>query len=211
MTSLDNAHAESLPSIVLFVGKPSETLATYSAFFDASGLWVATASNPDEALAAVQELKPDLIITEEFDEAELDFVHAVKSAPDTRAVPVILLSRRPLPKVLQAAREQADMCLEKPVLPDALLQNGRALIRQARARREESPAFERASPVARAVDAVDAAARQAHRRCPGCAGPLEFVERGRLYGIEYDYYRWCPEGCGLYCYDCGAKAWVKLA
>lgn len=213
MTSIDNVQAEYLPSIVLFVSKQGDSLATYSAFFEASGLWVATAADPAEALEAVQELKPDLVITEEFDEAELDFVHALKTTRETRAIPVILLSRRPLPKVLRAAREQADMCLEKPVLPDALLQKGRALIGQARARRDAGPdAGERTGPAARAVEVVDPAAPADQvRHCPGCTKPLDFVERGRLYGIEYDYYHWCPQGCGLYCYDRSARAWVKLA
>jgi CheY-like chemotaxis protein len=206
MTGLDSAHAEALPSIVLFVGRQAGTIAPYAAFFEASGLWVASASDPTEALAAVQELKPDLVIIDEFDEAELDFIDALKSSPDTRAIPVILLGRRPLSKVLREVREQPDVWLEKPVLPDALLERSRALIGQARALREAAPC-----EPARAVEIVPVPASREARRCPACAGPLEWIERGRLYGIEYDYYRWCQKGCGLYCYDCSASAWVKLA
>ena len=205
MTSLDNAHVESLPSIVLFVSPHAETLATYAAFFEAAGLWVATARDPVEALAAAQELKPDLVITDEFEAADLDLVHALKTTPESKAVPVILLTRR-LRGVPAATREQADLCLETPVLPDALLQNSRTVIGRARSRQDELRAGG-PPPKVEVVRTGDEAAR----RCPGCATQLEWIERGRLYGIEYDYYRWCPKGCGLYCYDCSAQSWVKLA
>jgi PAS domain-containing protein len=29
--------------------------------------------------------------------------------------------------------------------------------------------------------------------------------------VLFDYYQWCANGCGLYCYDLDAKVWVKLA
>lgn len=208
MTSLDNVHAESLPSIVLFVGPHADTLATYAAFFEAAGLWVATARDPVEALAAVQELKPDLVITDEFEAADLDLVHALKTTPESKAVPVILLTRR-LRGVPAATREEADLCLETPVLPDTLLQSSRTIIGKARSSRQNENR-ERASGASARVEVVRTDADTA-RRCPACAAPLEWIERGRLYGIEYDYYRWCPKGCGLYCYDCSGQSWVKLA
>jgi hypothetical protein len=51
----------------------------------------------------------------------------------------------------------------------------------------------------------------ATRGCPACGGALSWIEKGRIGGVEYDYYRWCQHGCGLYCYDCAGAKWVKLA
>ena len=48
-------------------------------------------------------------------------------------------------------------------------------------------------------------------RCPGCSRPLTWIERGRIGGISYEYFHWCPGGCGLYCFDCEARRYVKLA
>ena len=49
------------------------------------------------------------------------------------------------------------------------------------------------------------------RACPKCGSALEWLERGTISGVEYDYYRWCLKGCGLYCYDRRAGDWIKLA
>jgi hypothetical protein len=49
------------------------------------------------------------------------------------------------------------------------------------------------------------------RNCPQCGGPLEWLERGTIGGVEYDYYRWCARACGLYCYDRTAGQFQKLA
>jgi len=51
----------------------------------------------------------------------------------------------------------------------------------------------------------------ATRTCPSCTQPLEWIENGRIGAASYDYYQWCLQGCGLYCYDLDAKVWVKLA
>ena len=51
------------------------------------------------------------------------------------------------------------------------------------------------------------------RPCPSCGTRLEWLEPGTVAGVEYDYYRWCEHGCGLYCYQRSAPAgrrWVKL-
>jgi uncharacterized protein with PIN domain len=50
-----------------------------------------------------------------------------------------------------------------------------------------------------------------NRRCPGCRRMLEWIERGTVGGTEYDYYRWCTQGCGLYCFNRRNGAWLKLA
>jgi hypothetical protein len=51
----------------------------------------------------------------------------------------------------------------------------------------------------------------ARRLCPSCGKPLEWIERNSIEQREFDYYHRCLSGCGLYCYDLGARAWIKLA
>jgi hypothetical protein len=51
----------------------------------------------------------------------------------------------------------------------------------------------------------------ARRFCPGCGQLLEWIERNRIEQREFDYYHRCLRGCGLYCYDLGARNWIKLA
>lgn len=214
MVARDHAQTEALPSIVLLVDSDAEALATCSAAFEASGLWVAGAADPAEGLEAIHELKPDLVITDHFD-AAVSLVEAIKARADTRMVPVILLSRRPLVDVPLATRQLADLCLEKPVLNDTLLENSRALIAQFRALRARSDAGREPAPnhVMKLTEVVRSSARPdgRERNCPACGSGLEWIERGRLCGSEYDYYRWCASGCGLYCYDRDADTWVKLA
>src|SRR3954466_10925666 len=81
-----------IPPIVLLVDDDRDALATYSAFFEASGVWAATSTAPDEALDAVEELKPDLIVTALGFDGETDLVHSLRSRADTRHIPLILLS-----------------------------------------------------------------------------------------------------------------------
>jgi CheY-like chemotaxis protein len=212
MASPDHNSIDTLPPIVLLVDQHADILAAYAACFEASGLWVATSADPVEALDAVQELRPDLLITDHFDDPDFNLVQTIKQRVPPR-LPIILLSGRPLPDVPLAARQGADLCLEKPVQPETLLDSSRLLlerVRGLRTRGEREPA--RGTPVASAplpVQLPEVSPRD--RRCPQCAAPLEWIERGRLYGLEYDYYRWCQRGCGLYCYERQGRKWVKLA
>jgi hypothetical protein len=29
--------------------------------------------------------------------------------------------------------------------------------------------------------------------------------------VTYDYFRWCPKGCGPFCFNRDAQHWLKLA
>jgi DNA-binding response OmpR family regulator len=211
-----------IPPIVLLVDDDRDALATYSAFFEASGVWAATSTAPDEALDAVEELKPDLVVTALGFDGEApgaDLVHSLRSRAETRHIPVILLSPRNLAEIPDPTRVEADLCLVKPVAPHTLLATTRRLIDHSReARRRLERARSRAADLSgRATAAVTkarhlAAAVESRRRlCPQCANALDWIERGRIGGSEYDYYRWCLKGCGLYCYDRHASKWVKLA
>jgi len=205
------------PSIVLFVDDDSDTLDMYAAYFEMSGLWVAKSTTPADALSRVAELRPDLVVTDmgfAGRQAGIDFVSRLKTDDDTRGIPIIVLTGRGLEQVPAVTRSQADLCLVKPVLPDALLMDVQRLIalshtlRDRCARARESAAAK--GGVAEAPTPRRARAEQRDRPCPGCQGTLEWIERGRVAGADYDYYRWCAQGCGLYCFDCAAGKWVRL-
>jgi CheY-like chemotaxis protein len=193
-----------------------------AAYFESCGMWAATSTAPDAALEAVQELKPDVIVTDlgfQGQSLGADFIHTLRSSEETRNIGVILLSGRGLSELPETARVEADLCLVKPVLPDLLVSKVRRLAetcretraREAAARATHTELAERVQSTLtesrRLADLTEA--RQ--RVCPDCGHRLDWMERGRLAGSEYDYYRWCPKGCGLYCYDRGASQWVKLA
>jgi DNA-binding response OmpR family regulator len=217
-TSPENA---GFPPIVLLVEDDRDTLEMYSTFFEMSGVWVAQSTAPLEALGSITELRPDLVITDVgFREVRpAPSRPTLKSRPETRDIPVIVLSGRSTEDIPPATREEAELCLVKPVLPDVLLGHARELIERSHALRDRSDAVRTKSVelrdrstvlLARAKPQTSGSAPEP-RVCPQCSAPLFWVERQRLEGIEYDYYRECPRGCGLYCFDRAAGRWVTLA
>ncbi len=205
-----------VPPIVLFVDDDQDTLEMYSTYFEMSGFWVAKRRTADEAVSSLLELRPDLVVTDAEFSGRPDgerLVEVVKADPATAGVPVIVLSGHS--ELAPATVAKADLCLVKPILPDALLLDAQRLIalshtlrdrcQRARGQSAELAVCDATSarPEPRAVDA-------ARRPCPQCGGALEWLERGHIGDAEYDYYRWCTHGCGLYCYDRGASRWVKL-
>lgn len=210
----DGAHPDILPPIVLLVLSDAEVAQTYQRAFEASGLWVDTAS-PVEAVAVAVELRPDLIVTDVFPEAGGSMLESFKSSEFTGSIPVILLSSPPLRAVPIETRRLADVCLQQPVPAAALIAESQAVIARSRERTGSAavaPARVRRPEPAHASSPRLGKPRQpAARNCPDCGTPLEWSERSRLLGTEYDYYRWCAKGCGLHCYDLENGTWVKLA
>lgn len=228
MAEPEIAQAGQVPPIVLIVDEDASTLSAYARCLEASGVWVATA-HPSEAVATACEVQPDLVITDSYD-ADPDrggLLDRLKRELSARDVPFILLSGTALAGVPLATRQAADLCLEKPVLPDVLLDATRTLLRSRASRPRPdadaagTDAASTAAPRTASIDPARSATIDARpsandttssaRLCPACASALEWIERARLYGAEYDYYHWCDNGCGLYCYDRTNRAWVKLA
>jgi CheY-like chemotaxis protein len=128
---------------VLLVDDDRDTLDMYATFLEMSGLRVATSRTLSEALASVSKDRPDLVVTDlgfagRSDGARL--VHAVKQRPDTRDVPVIVLSGQSADQMPADVVGTADLCLVKPVLPDVLLSDAQRLITHARTARERRAA-----------------------------------------------------------------------
>ena len=204
---------EAVPPIILVVGEYAR-VAEYAAAFESEGLWVSTVTDPSEVVSAACDLRPDAVVADLPDGAGpfSESLQALKSGARTQQIPVIAVSSErpqdPVPSV--------DVWMSPPTPREVLVRSVRDLVRQSKALRATAASVrgradalvEHSNRVMRAVRSPkDATARS----CPGCTATLSWIERGRIAGVEYDYYRWCRNGCGLYCYDASSDRWVKLA
>jgi hypothetical protein len=105
------------------------------------------------------------------------------------------------------------MCFRNPISCEQLLASARSLIERSQALRRhgEPPRSRTHTQLLKCADEGKPSRAEASRACPQCRESLEWIERGRLLGLEYDYYRWCGNGCGLYCYECQSGNWIRLA
>ena len=212
---------QALPPIVLLLDDERDILEMYATHFQAEGVWVATAASAREGLAAVEELRPDLVITDIGFGAEASgatFVEALRGRPETRDIPLIVLTGLLAAELPGHVRQDADLFLRKPVAPDALLLNVTRLLESSKTLRERSNRArarmldlraKSADLLGRAKSLVTPAApRQA--RCPECLEPLRWIDAGVMDGRPFEYYDWCERGCGLYCFDASAGTLVRL-
>jgi len=105
---------------------------TLAALLEAKGFAVVTASDGDEALAAVAEEKPDLVLLDVLmprcDGYEV--CRAIKSRPETRLLPVVLVTGlQEVSDRVQGLECGADDILTKPVHSAVLLARIRSLLR----------------------------------------------------------------------------------
>jgi CheY-like chemotaxis protein/endogenous inhibitor of DNA gyrase (YacG/DUF329 family) len=195
----------------------------YSVLFESEGMWVAGAATPGEAIQAVDELKPDVVVTDVgFDGQPLgfDFIDVLKQHERTAHTPVILVSARAPSSIPAETRAQADVCLFKPVPPADLVAHVNRVLTMSRALRLRNEALlqkavslrDRSNAlVARSREIDERASAVANGSCPRCGQALQWIERGTIDRREYDYYHWCANRCGLYCFDRAGRTWVKLA
>ena len=214
---------QSLPPVVLLLDDEPDILEMYSTHFQAEGVWVATAVSAREGMAVVEELRPDVVITDIGFGAELSgatFVEALRArADDTSRTPLIVLTGLPPVDLPGHVRRDADLFLRKPVAPNVLLTNVQRLLESVAALRVRSErsrtraeqlrkTSEELLGTAKAIAATPASRRS---RCPGCIEPLRWIETGTIDGRSFEYYDWCERGCGLYCFDAVTGAPIKLA
>jgi CheY-like chemotaxis protein len=113
-------HVRSRP-LILVVDDEVDITETYSLFLDFHGFEVITANNASQALELLSNRVPDLIISDcmmpHMDGVELS--RQVKSRPETRNTPVILMSGAPERHDLDSATYE--VFLRKPVFFDRLL------------------------------------------------------------------------------------------
>lgn len=216
--------ADAVPPIVLLVDDDRDTLDMYSTHFERQGLWVASATSCAHAMTATAELKPDLIVTDMGaggGDKGAAIVDAIRHHAVLNGTPIIVLSGCDLDSLPTRTVHDANLVLVKPVLPDALLSRIRELlargrelqVRSAAARQKTHALIRKSTDLMLRAERIAETIEATVRLCPICGMPLEWLERGTVAGVEYDYYRWCDNGCGLYCYQRSAPAgrrWVKL-
>lgn len=212
--------ASAIPPIVLLVHGDPVTRQSYRSVLESSGLWVEDAAEPASALQAAIDLRPNVIVTDvTFDDrpAGLAFLRTVKRESTTADIPIVVIDEEHPPHELQPfPAANADLLLAKPVVPDELLVSVQNVL-AASPRTWREPAEDTFTTENERTAMLQSASVSNNRgdaftrRCPECRRTLDWIERGRLGGTEYDYYRWCRGGCGLYCFDRSAGAWVRLA
>jgi FixJ family two-component response regulator len=208
-----------LPPIILLVDETGVSVPLYAARLESAGLWVSCLTDPAEALATAQDLRPDVIVTDvQYGEGTPGWglFASLNTCDTTSDIPLIALTTPAAPVLPAPVRARKTRCLIKPVPADALLADVQQLlvqeyafrIRAARDReglralqgRSESLIVRPASPSDHPV-----------RCCPGCNHPLEWIDQGRIASATFDYYQWCVNGCGLFCYDVDGEGWERLA
>jgi CheY-like chemotaxis protein len=205
---------DAVPPIILVVGEQAR-VGEYAAAFESEGLWVSTVTDPAEVVAAACDLRPDAVVADLPDGAGRfgEPLQALKSGARTQQIPVIAVSS----EGARDAESPVEVWMSAPTPRDVLARSVRDLVRHSKelrasaasARGRARALVQHSNRVMRRVPSAKEAA--ASRSCPGCAAALSWIERGRIAGVDYDYYRWCRNGCGLYCYDGSADRWVKLA
>jgi CheY-like chemotaxis protein len=202
-----------LPAIVLLVDRDRDAIERLTRSFEDAGLWVAATRDPGEAVAAAEELKPDVIVadTDGSDAADTDdMIAAIKLNPTLERVPIIVVTSA------AGSAAPADAVLLKPVPPSFLLERTREVLARARSERADDlirngHRLDRVSSALLAEEGTSVPdAVGTERPCPECGTWLEWVEQRDIGGISYDYYRWCLHGCGLFCFDRDRSAWVTL-
>jgi DNA-binding response OmpR family regulator len=212
---------QALPPIVLLLDDERDILEMYSTHFQAEGVWVATAASAREGMVAVEELRPDLVITDIGFGAEpsgATFVEALRGRPETRDIPLIVLTGLPVMDLPGHVRSDADLFLRKPVAPDALLANVQRLLessellraRSGRARAKMVDLLARSEALLGRAKSLVTTASSRQARCPECLEPLRWIEGGVMDGRHFEYFDWCERGCGLYCLDVTSGTLVRL-
>lgn len=210
----------SIPPIVLVVDLEDDTPdASYEAALEEAGYWVARSSSAEAAVGDILDLRPDVVISDlssAGSETEA-LVRTLKTTSAVRAVPLVIVQRadavvEPLPEL-----DAIDARLAKPVSPPALRNVVERVLVASRAVRRRRKLHRAVSPAVAELSTVDEArppereTTSTERECPACGRLLEWVERRIVGGVEYDYFRWCQGGCGLYCFGVPTAQWLKLA
>lgn len=206
-----------IPPIVLLVDPDREMLDAYSRELEHAGMWVAGTATYDELIASAEDLHPDVIIADtdgDGDGDALQTLRAMRRHSELSTTPLVVL----VPQRAESTPD-ADVALRKPVPPEFLLRRTREILVRAGAARGRSTVIgkqtrslvQRSNHLLSKAAMIASAIDDARRECPKCSAELDWVERGTIGGVSYDYYRWCSKGCGLYCFNRNTGTWIRLA
>jgi CheY-like chemotaxis protein len=209
-----------IPPIVLVVDDHEDTVEMYDALLSGEGYWVARASNASEAFEYAHDVRPDAIVTDlglpGIDGSEL--IRQLQADPALQDVPILAVTGREPRDLPSLSGLVMSALLLKPVAPETLLRRLEAALAQSAALRNRSTAaLSTVEPLLAKSAALRAQGRRGEsaegpgRPCPNCGEPLEWIESGELGSTTYDYYRWCSNKCGLYCFNQATGAFELLS
>jgi CheY-like chemotaxis protein len=212
---LNASSAADIPAIVLLVEDHIDTLDAYDAMLSRCGYWVARAVNGLEALECAQDLQPDAIVTDvglPGDMDGTDLIRELRADQKLRDVPVLVVTGRD-PRDLPsfAGLVVADLLL-KPVAPETLVGTIERIL-DSRSTNIENGQPPATAPMRESTGGPAAASSKVDKKrrcCPHCGTGLTWLETRRWMGVAYDYYRVCPNGCGLSCFNRGTETFEHL-
>jgi DNA-binding response OmpR family regulator len=219
----DGAGAGDIPPIVLVVEDDRDTRDMYEALLNAEGFWVMKVGDAAEAFAYAKDFHPDAVLTDlglpgESDGAGL--IRDLRAEPEFEFTPIIAVTGRQ-PRELPSLRGlKISAVLLKPVSPPALIERLRSALQHSALLRARSTAILERIPVLlrrsqaalrRSEDTAAAGQNSQQRACPGCGKPLIWVDSCDLRQGRYDYYQWCQQGCGLFCFNGSTQQFQQLA
>jgi CheY-like chemotaxis protein len=205
----------SIPPIVLLVEDHLDTLDAYDDTLSGCGYWVARAVSGLEALECAQDLQPDAIVTDIGLPGEMDgtdLIRELHADSKLRDVPVLVVTGRALRDLPSFAGLVVSGLLLKPVAPETLVGSIERILdfRSASTGNGLPPATPLIGQSTGRPAAATAKVDKKRRCCPHCATGLTWVETRRWMGVTYDYYRACPTGCGLSCYNRDTETFEHL-
>jgi CheY-like chemotaxis protein len=204
-----------IPPIVLLVEDHIDTLDVYDAMLSNRGYWVARAMNGLDALECAQDLQPDAIVTDVALPGDMDgtdLIRELHADQKLRDVPVLVVTGRDPRNLPSFAGLVVSGLLLKPVAPDTLVGTIERIL-DARPTSTENGPPPATAPTHRSTGGPVAASSKVdkkHRCCPHCGACLTWVETRRVMGVAYDYYRVCPSGCGLSCFNRDTETFEHL-
>jgi CheY-like chemotaxis protein len=223
METRDGAGPVDIPPIVLVVEDDRDTRDMYEAVLNAEGFWVMKVGDAAEAFAYAKDFHPDAVLTDlglpgESDGAGL--IRELRAEREFQFTPIIAVTGRQ-PRELPSLRGlDISAVLLKPVSPATLIQRLRSALQHSAVLRARSTAIldrvpvllQRSEAALRRSGEIAAARRKPQERgCPGCGEPLVWVESCDLRQGRYDYYQWCQQGCGLFCFNGSTQQFQQLA
>jgi CheY-like chemotaxis protein len=207
--------AADIPPIVLLVEDHIDTLDVYDAMLSRCGYWVARAVNGLEALECAQDLQPDAIVTDVGLPGEMDgtdLIRELHADQKLRDVPVLVVTGRDPRDLPSFAGLVVSGLLLKPVAPETLVGTIERIL-DSRSLSTENGLPPATAPMPQSTGgpvAESSKVDKKHRCCPHCGTCLTWVETRRWMGVAYDYYRVCPSGCGLSCFNRATETFEYL-
>lgn len=130
-----------MPKKILVVEDNLDSRELMHLHLSTEGFSVVIATNGREGLYMANAEHPDLIITDiEMPELNgLDLVKELRAQPETRNIPIIVLSALGSAEMDKAIRAGADRAMPKPVLLDALADESRDLLARSTTKDRPTP------------------------------------------------------------------------